>query len=226
MNRGLTKFCVLVSLYSVSLLSCLADDPLQGRVEQKNIPKKVNRPAMPSRPAGDAMEMIPNSVKTKASGRKDVSNSIAGMLDKTTFDSFAKSLQGSADGSDKELVIEWEHWHKSLCSAIYHNWLDCGNIPGEASVDLKISKSGDIDFQLKDFHVDATEQFSPNQKQMFEHAVGKTLQQLDPLALSFPIKSQRNDVSLTTKFTYTDRNDGPQGYSWKHGDTERLSAPR
>ena len=226
MNRQLVRILAISTSAYLSIITCQADEPLQGRVEQKNTAKRVIRPALPSRPVGDAMEMIPNSVKKKAGETSTLANSVAGMLDKSTFDSFAKSLQGSADGSDKELVVEWEHWHKSLCSAIYHNWLECGNIPGDASVDLKISRSGDIDFQLKNFHVDPSEQFSPNQKQMFEHAVGKTLQLLDPLALSFPIKSQRAEVSLTTKFTYTDRNDGPQGYSWKHGDYERVTAPR
>lgn len=217
---------VVASSTTMQIVSA-QDTLFQGRVEQRNSLKRVTRPAMPSKPVGEALEHVSNSVKKKTGAdTKLAATSLTAMLDKGSFDTFAKTLQGTADGADKELVVAWEHWHKNLCSVIYQRWIDCGNIPGDASIDIHITRGGDVDFQLKDYSVNPTEQFSTNQKEMFEHAVGRTLQLVDPIALSFPARSQRNEVNLTTKFTYSDREDGPQGYTWKRDDVERVPSPR
>ena len=223
--RGSSLFA-LFSLIALSASPCLADDLLQGRVQGSNMLKRVTRPAMPSKPLGEPLEHVSNAARGghKKSSFDLAASSVSNMLEKGVFDLSKDGKQkGGVDLSDKELVIQWENWHKNLCSTIYRYWLVYGNIPGEASISLHISRSGDIEFDMNDFHVNPSEQFSMNQKNLFEHSVDRTLQMLNRSdVLEFPAKSQRQDVTLTTKFSFSESEDGPQGYSWKRGDTERV----
>lgn len=217
---------------------CLADDPLQGRVQERNMLKRVNRPAMPSRPLGEALEHVSNAVRGhKKSGFDLTASSISNTLDKGIFDLSKPADRGdnkqlkagagaaeSKDLTDKDLVIAWENWHKQLCSTIYRHWLIYGNIPGEAAIALHIGRNGDIRFDMSDYHVDASEEFSMNQRQLFEHSIDRTLQMLERSeVLEFPARSQRQEVSLTTKFSFTESDGGPSGYTWKRGDYERVN---
>lgn len=211
-----------------------ADDVLQGRVEGRHAAARLTRPAMPSKPAGEALEYVSNSAARgqRKSGFDLAASSVSNMLDKGSFDLNKGSgpgdkaeLKADLDTTDKELVIAWEDWHRRLCKDIYNYWLDYGNIPGEGSVMLHVNRSGDIDFELQNFHVDAAEQFSPRQKEMFERSISRTLQMLDHTdTLAFPERSQRQTVNLSTRFTFTETGAGPQGYSWKRGDYERVNS--
>jgi hypothetical protein len=134
-----------------------------------------------------------------------------------------EKLNSKADKNDNEMVLAWEEWHKRLCASIYHYWLMYGNIPGEGTVTLNVTREGEIDFELNDYNVNPQEQFSMEQRELFSHAINHTLQFLAHTdVLTFPEKSQRKEVTLTTRFSFTEREDGPQGYSWKKGDYERV----
>lgn len=235
-NRG-THIAALLALFMQG--PCFADDTLQGRVEQRNANTRLNRPAMPSRPLGDALEHVPSGSGTRhKSGFDLAASSVSNLLDKHSFDfnyrpesgkgdipdRGNKALKTGVDASDKELVVAWEEWHKRLCSSIYHYWLTYGNIPGDGVVVLYVTKDGDVDFELQDFHVNPFEQFTPQQRELFDQSVARTLQMLAHTdILTFPARSQRRDVTLSTKFSFTEQDDGPQGYTWKKGDYERVT---
>jgi hypothetical protein len=229
------RFVVLSSLaLLVSQTAGLAQDPLQGRIESRNGLSRLNRPAMPSRPLGDAMEHLPPSASGghHKSGFDLAASSVSNLLDKQAFnfgnteakaDSSKSAVKGGIDATDRELVVAWEEWHKRLCSTIYHYWLTYGNIPGEGSVRLNVTRDGEIAFMLEDYHVSPFEQFSPQQRDMFDHAIAQTLQYMSHTdVLIFPEKSQRKDVTLSTKFSFSEQDDGPQGYTWKKGDYEHV----
>jgi len=236
-KRALPGLAVFILLSQNSAWADTSSSTLQGRIEQRNALQRVNRPAMPSRPLGEALEHAPSGTSTKHAGFDLAASSVSNLLDKNAFNFGLRSESGKpdnfpsantaqkagVDASDKELVIEWEEWHKRLCATIYHFWLTYGNIPGDGVVTMKVNRDGDIDFDLDDFHVNPFEQFSPQQKELFDRSVGRTLQNLAHTdVLVFPPRSQRKDVSLTTKFTFTEQDSGEQGYTWKKGDYEKV----
>lgn len=239
MNRNM---CLALMLSLILQATCFADDPLQGRIEQRNALTRVSRPAMPSKPLGDALEHVSSgSGNHHKSGFDLAASSVADVLDKHYFefnypstdtkadspDRTDKTLKSGDEASDKELIVAWEEWHKRLCANIYHYWLIYGNIPGNGTVVLHILRDGDIDFELQDFHVNLFEEFSAEQRELFDRSVAHTLQMLAHSdILAFPERSQRKDVTLSARFSFTEQDDGPQGYTWKKGDYERVTVPR
>lgn len=196
-----------------------AADVLQGRIEQRNAPVRVMRPSTPSRPLGNALEQF-SQVKTVLPIKSPPP--VASILDKGNFSSFTKSMKGTADGADKELLVAWEQWHKNICAGIYDHWLSEGRVPGNGVVAVTVSRFGDINYTLQNFYVDASEQYDENQKAIFEESIARTLHSLDRNLLRFPLRSRRSEVHLTTTFAHSDREGGPQGYTWKRGDVERV----
>lgn len=235
-----------ISISAIQQNPLEAQGELKGRIEHRNALPRVNRPAMPSRPLGEALEHVSNAAASRRKAGFDLAaSSVSNLLDKHSFQfglssqnaktdkitepepSKAKALAGNAESQEKELTIAWENWHKKLCGSIYHFWLVYGNIPGEGKVTLQISRNGDIEFDLQNFYVSPVEQFSHDQRELFQHSVGRTVQMLEHTdALAFPEHSQRDKVTLTTKFSFSETEDGAQGYTWKRGDYEKVSTPR
>jgi hypothetical protein len=218
---------------------CRADDLLQGRIEQRNALTRVTRPAMPSRPSGDALDHVDPSAGHSRKAEFDLAaSSVSNLLDKRAFDfnyhggggrydnsdESDRPLRAGAEAGDKDLIIAWEEWHRRLCAAIYHNWQIFGNVPGEGIVVLHVTREGDLDFEMKGFKVGLYEQCFPCQREKFEQRVGSTLRLIDhTFVLNFPERSQRKEVTLGTRFKFSEQGEGPNGYTWKHGDYERIT---
>ncbi|MBX9686335.1 MAG: hypothetical protein K2X27_06505 [Candidatus Obscuribacterales bacterium] len=214
-------------------------DPLHGKVERSSN-ARVSRPSMPSRPMGDALDQVSQRGGHHKAGFNLAATSVSNLLDKNAFDlnylqgsprpDFSKASEtkkAAAGEEDKELLIAWEEWHKNLCSNIYRFWQIYGTVPGNGSVTLNISKDGDVDFDLRDFQINHFEQFSPNQRDLFERSVNQTLHMIAHSEfLAFPARSKREKVTLSTRFSFTEADDGPSGYTWKKGDYEKVTAPR
>lgn len=214
---------------------CLADEVLQGRIEKANA--RVNRPAMPSKPLGDALDHI-SAGKHSRAGFDLTASSVANLLDKHAFDFSQNAFEGQNSklgasasesstqpvdsASDRELVIAWEAWHKRLCEHIYHHWLSLGRVPGEGVVVLHVTRDGKIDYDLQDFHTELFDESVPEQRMLFDECVGETLKALNHKeVLPFPARSRRTEVFLSTRFSFR-HGDGPSGYNWKKGDYERV----
>jgi hypothetical protein len=191
------------------------------------------RPALPNNAPGSS------SQGTKAAKSKFSlsASSVPSVLDQNSFDfklgaaakdesaKLKKDKEPQTDLAENGLTVEWEAWHKRLSSNIYDFWLQLGKVPGEGTVVLRITKTGDISSELKDFHVNPLERISHEQRELFERSVSRTIQRLaHQNVLDFPAKSQRQEVVLSTKFAYSDLdNQRAPGYTWKQGDVEQLN---
>ena len=247
MYQGICRvFLLFLLLWQTS---AFADDKLQGRVEQRNTPARLTRPALPARPPGDAFDHVSSgSPNHHQSGFNLSASSVSDLLDKQSFsfnchaegkqqgisdqadtrhpDKNERNLSAGLDTNDRELIIAWDEWHRRLSANLYHQWLSYGTVPGEGTVILHITRDGGIDLELKDFRVNLFEEFSPEQRELFHQCLNLTVQALQHSnALTFPERSQRKDVTLGTKFTYTEQENVPQGYTWKKGDYERVIEP-
>lgn len=220
--------CALFLAAAISLLTpaAYADGALQGRIEHRHSLQRLGRPAMPSRPLGEPLEQASNG-KHKSTFKLTSSN-VSNLLDKGSFDFNAKQ-NGGVDESNKESesVIAWEQWHQNLSKIIYHHWLTYSNIPGEGVVTLTVTRDGDVNFDLSNFHVQPSEQIANDQKELFERCLGRTLNMIAHTdELAFPQGSQRKNVTLTCNFKHSLSDDVHQGYDWKRNDYERVRNPR
>lgn len=230
------SFCFIV-MPLLCQAPCLANDPLQGRIEQRNAMTRLSRPAMPSRPMGEALEHAQTGKMSDiASGTMDKKKKTATAIGQLFTDQsqFILNLKQNSppdfgkSEKDKQMILAWEEWHKRLVQAIYQDWQTYGNIPGDAVVSLSITKEGEMEFEMKQFAIThAFDRISDKQSELFEGAVARTLQMIDHSAvLPFPTGSQRNNIQLNVTFSYTNADNGTQGYTWKHGDYEQINARR
>ncbi len=231
MKRALT---FLATMTFILQAPALASDVLSGHVEHRSALTRVNRPAMPSRPLGDALDQAgPHGSKRKSS--VNLAGSVASILDKNSFDfkynpetgrSEKTSLDGKASDSDKQMAIAWEAWYKRVQSNLYQIWQDYGNVAGYADISVRISKDGDLfDFAMQNYRVDPHEHVSPKQEELFERNIERTLSMLAHTdILTFPAGSKRQSVPLRTSFSLSEN--GDSGFDWKKDDIEIVPSHR
>lgn len=117
------------------------------------------------------------------------------------------------DKNSSELVLAWERWHKQLCKTIYFRMIRrSGNAgAGYATVYITVTRDNRINGELQ-MHSGNT---------VITSAYLDTINSLNGNpGLTFPDKSQRNQVSFS--YTFLRAANITPGYSWNKNDYETI----
>ncbi len=204
---------------------CHANNVLSGHVEERG--GSASRLARPALPIKDSL----SSVGGQQKGHLDKQPQIFNSLDKGSFDFSAspkkteasKTVTSPDDESQSKMGIAWEQWHKRFQNRLYEMWERYGDIPGEATIDITVTRSGKVDFAMSNFYVRHDEVMSAAQSNLFHNRVEQALSQLKHSdVLSFPLGSSRESITVSTKIAHSEQDDGITGFSWKKDDIEQV----
>lgn len=241
---GTTSFLNKASLALLALVSSAAtlapaahsQASIQGRIESFEGPSRLARPKSGGAPASKIgkPDMKGLSLKSGTTGSilssdnfkfgkasSDVANNLLPARD---LRKGGTSQTGDVDENSKELTVAWDEWHKRVISALYQRWKETHGIAGQAKVSVVVSREGDLDISMEDFEQPEDASYESGTEESFKHAVRSTVNTLlHSSILEFPALSQRKNVKLVTTFAMNML--GPSGYSYKHGDVEKVKMP-
>lgn len=188
---------------------------LKGTIQQNNANVRLARPVPPLRQVTNDFS-LKQEIPRKAPSVGDV-------LDTRNFSAFTRAMQGTSDGANKDLIIAWENWHKTVCANIYQQWKNENPTAGSSVVLIKVSRLGNVSYSVQNLFVNGYDSQQADQnRQAFQSAIAHAVDSIDRRLLRFPNGSQRSEVVLTATFAHSDQAFAPDGFDWKRNDFENL----
>lgn len=237
--KSTNTLLVLIAVAALSLSSSAFanEGVLRARVHKDDSPTRIQRPAMPALDASASDGTHPTVTTKKGSGphigsliEDDFLLNFKGQsqapkaapLNKTD-----KNLDG--DVEDQALIIEWEEWHHRVSDAIFQRWRKLGVFPGVARTTLTFNRDGRIEVNVRslDLPPNIYDVMMPEHRHygideirtLFAQAVQASVMPLNGSStVRFPARSKRTVMRLTPYFA----GDVDEGYTYKHGDYERV----
>ncbi len=203
---------------------------LKGSVQEEDTITRLPRPAningnpqsgslRLSRPTDAPLTGLvnTNNFSNPVSGNVSSANlkSDAGSLGLVQPDKFqdlsANKFDLGTDRGSRELMIGWERWYKQLSGAIYARWSQVANIPGHAIVRITVTNQRELTPIL----------VRSSGSSAFDNGLINAILSLNRNpGLTFPVGSQRKDVSLESD--YIAGTDIEPGYNWIKNDYEKV----
>lgn len=228
---------IVMAALSLSLSAFANEGVLRGKVHKDDAPTRIQRPAMPVLDAAASDGTRPTGT-TKKSGGPHIGSLIEddfllnfkgkSQAPKTApLNKTDKELDGEAE--DQELIVEWEEWHHRVSDAIFQRWRKLGVYPGVARTTLTFNRDGRIEVNVRSLELPPNlyEVMMPEYRHygveeirnLFAQAVQNSVMPLNGSStVRFPARSKRTVMRLTPYFA----GDVDEGYTWKHGDYERV----
>lgn len=212
-------------LYFYFLSAAQSDDVLKGGVEEDEAATRLSRPTLNNgtgqsdsfrlaRPANTPLNGLvdTNKFSNPLSGNLNSDTASLGLVQPNKFqDLSASKFDLGADRGSRELMIGWERWYKQLSAAIYGRWSQVADIPGHAIIRITVTNQRELNAVL----------VKSSGSSAFDHGLLNAILSLNGNpGLTFPAKSQRQNVSLESDYI-AGTNIEP-GYNWIRNDYEKV----